>query len=133
MDVHGIDEAGFKRITSLIALLFSVGALAGLVCQKWLFSMIGRLRLIFVMELCHIVIALLYLIESLNLFIILRVLAGVVGGLSLGVIPVVLRDIFPVDKASRGCTIGYFIMTVFFLIGSLQNFIFGGRQGLKAN
>lgn len=67
----------------------------------------------------HIVIALLYLIQNLTLLVILRVLTGMVGGLSLGVIPIVLRDVFPVTKASRGCTIGYFIMVLFILLASL--------------
>lgn len=125
--MHGEDDAGFKRITCLFALLFSLGALAGLICEEWLFRLVGKMRLVLLMEVCHIIVALLYLIQNLTLLVILRVLTGIVGGLSLGVIPIVLRDVFPVNKASRGCTIGYFIMVFFILLASLQNYIFGGR------
>lgn len=85
------------------------------------------------MEVLHICIALLYLVENLTLLIILRAVTGIVGGLSLGVTPCVLRDLFPAQKSGFGCTLAYLIMTSFVLIASLQSQIFGGRKGLRDN
>lgn len=133
LDLYGEDESSFKKITSYFGLLFSLGALLGLFLEDWFFKLIGKMRLVLLMEVLHITIALLYLIESKLLLIILRAVTGVVGGLSLGVTPCVLRDLFPANKSGLGCTLAYLIMVSFVLIASLQNQIFGGRKGLRDN
>ena len=53
IDIHGQDDEGFKRITSLFGLLFSVGALVGLIFEEWFFRMIGKMKLVVVLEALH--------------------------------------------------------------------------------
>lgn len=56
-----------------------------------------------------------------------------VGGLSLGILPVVCVDLFPAKRAGIGSLLTYLFIVLFILIASLMDPIFGGKQGLADN
>lgn len=95
--------------------------------------MIGKIRLMLVLEVLSIIIAIVYSFKSFTLLMILRVLSGMVGGLSIGLIPVVCVDMFPAKKAGLGSCLSYVFIVTPILIAGLQDPIHGGKQGLFDN
>lgn len=98
--------------------------------QGWLTKVIGKVRLLVVLEILSIITAILYSIQSLTFLMILRVITGMLAGLSIGLVPVVAVDLFPPARASLGSSIGYLSIVVFILLASLQDIFYGGIKGL---
>lgn len=128
--IYGLQEEEFKSRTSMFGFLFSIGCLIGLSFEGQFIHIVGKLRLIYIVEILHILIAWMYLINGLGLLTINRFITGLVGGLSMGLIPVVNRDLFPSYKAGVGCIYSFISMVLFVLLASLQNVFWGGRVGL---
>ena len=94
---------------------------------------IGGIRLLIIIESLNILISLLHLIKSFQFLLVLRVLTGVVGGISLGVIPPLLHDVFSSQRASLGGIICYIVVVGFLSLGALMDKFFGGVAGLTNN
>ena len=101
--------------------------------QGKLVKRFGGVKLMFMLEGLSILVAVLHLIKSFGLLLVLRVLTGVAGGISLGVIPPLLHDFFSAEKASLGGILCYIVVMVFITLAALMNNIFGGVQGLADN
>lgn len=78
----------------------------------------------------NIMVTLLHLVKSFEFLLILRVLTGIVGGISLGVIPPLLHDLFSSTRASLGGIICYIVVVGFLCLGALMDKFFGGVTGL---
>jgi MFS family permease len=104
-----------------------------LLLQGWFNRVVGKVRLMVVLEVMSITVAILYTIENLNLLMGLRVLTGMIGGLSIGTIPVICVDLFPSAKASLGSCLSYVFIVIPILIAGLQDPINGGKAGLEEN
>lgn len=113
--------------------MFSIGCFVGLIFEGWLTVKVGRIRLIYVLEVLNIVHALLYRIQILNVLLFLRLTTGLVAGISTAFIPVLCHDMFPADKASYGGTFAYFFLVAFIVFAYFQDMIFGGVEGLKTH
>lgn len=125
------DEA--KSFSSLSGFLFSVGCLVGSVLLGPLTKYVGMVRLTYIMEFFNIATLLLLTMKNLTLIMILRFVAGFLGGLSISLLPLICNSLFPGSKAAIGGGGTYLTLVVFILVASLQNIIFGGIEGLKNN
>ena len=77
--------------------------------------------------------SLLHLFKSYGFLLVLRVLSGIVSGISLGVIPPILHDMFSCQRASLGGIICYIVVIGFLCLGALMDKFFGGVSGLTEN
>lgn len=115
----------------LLSFLFSLGCLAGLLLEGWLTVVVGRIRLVFLLEVLCIVNCYMYTVNSYHLLLLIRVTTGFISGLTSAFIPALCRDMFPPSKASLGAVLTYLFIVAFTLIAGLQDIIFGGRAGMK--
>lgn len=93
--------------------------------------MIGRIRLVFLLEVLCIVNCYMYTVQSYHLLLLIRMTTGFISGLTSAFIPALCRDMFPQEKASLGAVLTYFFIVAFTLIAGLQDWVFGGRIGMK--
>ena len=129
--VYGLDEDSFQSYSGYLGFMFSIGCFVGLVCEGWLTVKVGRIRLIYLLEVLNIIHALLYRIQVLKVLLFLRLSTGLIAGISTAFIPVLCHDMFPVDKASYGGTFAYLFLVVFIVFAYFQDMIYGGIEGLK--
>lgn len=133
IDIYGLDPVSFGRAMGVLSFFFSMGCLAGLLLEGQLTVSIGRIRLVLFLEIMSILNSYLYTIHNYTLLICLRTMTGFISGLTSAFIPALCRDMFPSEKASLGATLTYIFIVSFSLIAGLQDWIFGGRTGIKDN
>lgn len=97
--------------------------------SKW----IGYIRLIYALEILNIIIALLFLFSGFGFFLALRVICGFIGGISVGILPPIIHDMFSHNTASFGESLCYFSVVLSIICASVMDKIFGGTQGLTDN
>lgn len=131
--VYGQSKDEFKANSRYFGFLFSLGCFLGLISQGKIFKRIGGVKLMMVVECFNIVIALVHLVKSFGFLLILRVLTGVVAGISLGVIPPLLHDMFSCQRASLGGIVCYIVVIGFLCLGASMDKFFGGVAGLTKN
>jgi hypothetical protein len=64
IDMYGLDPVTFGRGMGLLSFLFSLGCLAGLLLEGWLTVSVGRIRLVFLLEILSILNSYLYTVHS---------------------------------------------------------------------
>ena len=131
--VYGQSRDEFKGNSRYFGFLFSLGCFLGLIYQGKLFKRLGGVKLMMIVEFFNIVVALLHLFKSYGFLLVLRVLSGIVSGISLGVIPPILHDMFSCQRASLGGIICYIVVIGFLCLGALMDKFFGGVSGLTEN
>lgn len=127
------DDSTYKSNSSLSGFLFSLGCAFGSLLEGVLTKYVGMIRLIYLMEFLNIATSILLIVQNLKLIMALRFIAGMLGGLSISLLPLICNTMFPPAKAAVGGAASYLFIVVFILISSLQNPIFGGSEGLKDN
>jgi len=131
--IYKQSQSEFKANSRYFGFLFSIGCFLGLMFQGKFVKRFGGVKLMFVLEWLSIAIALLHLLQSFGFLLVLRVLSGIVGGISLGVIPPLLHDFFSAERASLGGILCYVMVMIFITVAALMDTFFGGAQGLIDN
>jgi len=117
--IFKLEEEAYKSNSSLSGFLFSLGSLFGSLCLGVLTKYVGMIRLVFAIEFFNIAISILLIIQSLTLIMVLRFLAGMVGGLCISLLPLVCNSLFPSNKSAIGGAATYLFIVLFILISSL--------------
>lgn len=87
----------------------------------------------FILEFMSISIAVLHLIKDFGFLLVLRVSTGIVGGISLGVIPPLLHDFFSAGRSTLGGILCYVVVTIFATTAAMMDTFVGGLEGLTKN
>ena len=128
--VFEIDENNQEKVTGNFGFLFALGCIISNLLAGFLTKNIGRVKLILLMELCKIICAFLYRIENLPIFLTIRVFLGILGGIGLGLVPLLCSEMLPMRLRAYGGTSSFTLITVFQIVASLQNPLLGGKEGL---
>ena len=129
--IFEVNQEDIDKTTGRFGFFFAIGCIISSLFSGYLVKVIGRVKLVLLLELLKIVSCLLYRIESLEVFLAVRTLSGVLGGIGLGLVPLVCKELLPQRIQGFGGTSAFLMVSIFMIIGSLQNPLFGGEEGLR--
>ena len=129
--VYELPEDERNQVAGNFGFFLSIGCIISNMLSGMLTKHIGRIRLVIVLEVCKIICSLIYRIENLNFFYAMRFTTGFLGGLGLGIVPLIASEMIPSDLTGYGGCLSFTVTTVFLIVGSLQSPLFGGKVGLE--
>ena len=129
--VYEIPEDDRNQVAGNFGFFLAVGCIFSSMLSGVLTRYIGRVKLIIVLEICRIICCLIYRIEDLNVFYSMRFASGFLGGLGIGLVPLIINEMIPSELTGYGGSLSFTLITFGLLIGSLQSPLFGGKEGLE--
>ena len=130
-DVYGLDEHHQKMRSGQFGAFLALGYLLSSLNMGLFSKHVGRVRTLLLMELLKIVVILLYRIQNIKLFIVLRLLTGIICGFQGIIVPLIGKEMMPPRVAVVGGAMFYSSRTLFMLVASLMHMVFGGEHGLS--
>ena len=131
--VYGLETDQQKIMTGYFGTSFAIGYLFSNLNMGIFTKQIGRVRTILIMEIIKVVVLICLCIESLNLFLALRAITGLISGLQTAIVPLTGNEMMPRRIALVGGGMFFFSFTFFMFIGSIMHNVFGGVKGLADN
>ena len=113
-------------------LFISGGAMLSYFFIGPLANFFGRVRLVMLSELLTLVLAIGYIIHSIEIFYAVRFVSGLVVGILSGVLPITVSEMFPSSISGPAGCFCYFSGTTFGLLGYLTPYFFGNNEALIA-
>ena len=129
--VYKLPEDERNQATGNFGFFFAVGCIVSNIFSGMLTKYVGRVRLVLVMEVCKIIHSLVYRVEDINVFFAMRFVSGILGGIGIGLIPLIINEMIPKDLTGYGGCLSFTWITIFLLAGALQSPIFGRKEGLE--
>ena len=129
--VYEIPEDDRNQVAGNFGFFLAVGCIFSSMLSGVLTRYIGRVKLIIVLEICRIICCLIYRIEDLNVFYSMRFASGFLGGLGLGLVPLIVNEMIPTDLTGYGGSLSFTLIAFGLFIGSLQSTFLGGKEGLE--
>ena len=129
--VYELPEDERNQVAGNFGFFFSIGCIVSNFLSGSLTKYIGRVRLILVLEVCRIICALVYRIENLNIFYAMRFSSGFLGGIGIGLVPLIINEIIPKDLTGYGGCLSSAWFSLVMLIASLQSPLLGEKEGLE--
>ena len=105
-------------------LFLCMGAMVSYFFVGPLADMIGRIRLLILVEVISLLAILGYLIESVTAFYFVRMVSGLVIGILDGLVPITLSELFPSSITGVGGLFCYFLSTLSMVLGWLTPYYF---------
>ena len=129
--VYEIPEDDRNQVAGNFGFFLAVGCIFSSMLSGVLTRYIGRVKLIIVLEICRIICCLIYRIEDLNVFYSMRFASGFLGGVGLGLVPLIVNEMIPTDLTGYGGSLSFTLITFGLFIGSLQSAFLGGKEGVE--
>ena len=91
-DVFGVNEDDREKIAGNFGFLYAVGCIISSISAGFLTRNVGRIRLALVLEACKAVSIFFYRFENLRVFLAVRLVSGVLGGVGLALGPLLCKE-----------------------------------------
>ena len=109
-------------------LFLCMGATISFFCVGMIADLVGRIRLLIIVEFMSLIVVMGYFLKSILAFYFVRTLSGLVVGILSGLLPIILSEMFPSSITGVAGLFCYFSSTVFTLLGWLTPFMFDESQ-----
>jgi MFS family permease len=126
--VYGYDEIKDKTklddINGLVNMLFSIGAMIGVLSTGFLADRFGRRTILYAGEFIALVTMVLYRIISIEVLMTTRVISGMVAGINSSIYAVMIAEMLPNSMVGFGNGFAYLLLTFALLLSYLSQNIF---------
>ena len=131
--IFALPEDERKPIAGRFGFFFAIGCIFSSLLTGFLVRLFGRVRFMIMLQISCILLCFLYTVKNLTVFMIARGVSGFLGGLGLSLVPMTINEMMPVSLRGYGGSMSFTMVCLFLVVGSLQNPLFGGKEGLAEN